>query len=80
MTRDCFDGSANYPIGTDEYAALHKWYPWIEECVLFLDGKGTFRHFKYSGSYSEQPYIDIAIYRIIQRVWVEKQNEKLQKQ
>jgi len=68
---------AEYPEESEEFRAVEKWKPWINEVALFLDGKGTFKFFKYAGSYSEQPAIDIIIYRIVQSVWVEETNRKI---
>jgi len=55
------------------------WGPWVAECVDMIDGKGTQRHWKYPGSYSEQPEIDLVIYRVIRMRWVELVNEQMKK-
>ncbi|MFP4066218.1 MAG: hypothetical protein ACLFS5_01835 [Spirochaetaceae bacterium] len=43
-----------------------------------LDGDGTFRHWKFPGAYSEQPWVDMILYRIIQTRWNELQNKRMQ--
>lgn len=58
---------------------MQQWVPFINDVLMLLDGEGTFRHWKYSGAYADQPYIDIVIYRIIQNRWVELKNEEMQR-
>jgi hypothetical protein len=65
------------PDGSDPSELIQLWSPWIGECVMFLDGKGTFRHYKYPGSYSQQPFIDIQIYKVIQQKWIQLTNNKM---
>lgn len=42
-----------------------------------MDGDGTMRHLKFPGSYSEQPALDIEIYRIIRGEWNRLRNEDM---
>jgi hypothetical protein len=56
------------------------WGPWILEELDMIDGKGTQRHWKYPGPYSEQPAIDVDVYRAIRAKWVELTNEELKRQ
>jgi len=44
---------------------------------MLLDSEGAFRHWKHPGSYEEQPWIDIQIYKVIRGRWVELMNEKI---
>jgi len=56
---------------------LRKWGRWVVECIMLLDGDGTFRHWKYPGAYNEQPWIDIQIFQVIRGKWVEMKNEEM---
>jgi hypothetical protein len=47
---------------------------------MLLDGDGTFRHWKFPGSYSEQPAFDIHVYQIIKAKYVELVNEKIEQE
>jgi len=53
---------------------------WVRDCLILLDGDGTFRHWKYPGSYLEQPAFDIHVYQIIKARYVELQNEKIERE
>ena len=70
------DDCPDLPDGTNPKKAIDKWLPWITEIRLFMDGDGTMRHFKYSGSYAEQPFIDIQIYSIARATLIQCENDK----
>ncbi len=44
---------------------------------MLLDGDGAFRHWKYPGSYSEQPAFDMSVLRIVQRAFVKYKNDEV---
>lgn len=74
-----FKRGIKYDDGTEPALLMEKWVPFINDCILLLDGDGTFRHWKYAGALADQPYVDIVIYRIIQGKWVELRNEDMKK-
>lgn len=45
-----------------------------------MDGDCTFRHWKWPGAYSEQPWIDIQIFNVIRAKWVELKNADMKNQ
>ena len=47
------------------------------DCVTLLDGDGTQRHWKYEGSYVEQPWLDTEIYQVIKSKWNQLRNEEV---
>jgi hypothetical protein len=67
------------PDGTDPNKLIKKWFMWVEDCVMLMDTDCTFRLWKYRGSYSEQPYIDLQIYKVIRAKWVTLKNETNEK-
>lgn len=66
-----------YPDGSDESERIVLWIPWIDDCLSMMDGDGTFRHFFYGGSLNDQPFVDMDIYKTIQRKWNELRNDEL---
>ena len=66
------------PDGTEPYLLIRKWSPFIEDCIMLLDGDGTFRHWKYEGAYACQPWIDIQFYKAIRGKWVELKNKEIE--
>jgi hypothetical protein len=47
---------------------------------MLFDGDCAFRHWKYPGSFSQQPAFDIQVYREIQRSWVPLRNEQIRQE
>lgn len=65
------------PDGSIPSILYDRWAYWVVDCVQLLDGDGTFRHWKYSGAYADQPWIDLQIYRIVRCKWVELRNNEM---
>ena len=66
------------PDGSVPSLAVDKWSVWVQDCISLLDGDGTFRHWKYTGAYADQPWIDLQIYRVIRGRWVELRNADME--
>jgi len=65
-----------YPDGSRPDLILVKWSAWIREAVLFMDGDGATRHWKYAGAYADQPEYDQAVYEAVRRKWVKLVSEE----
>lgn len=76
-TKAEFPEDAELPNGVKPYEQMRDWLPWIVEVMDFLDGDGAIRHLKYPGSYSEQPYFDMCVFRIIRNRWNELRNQEI---
>ncbi len=46
---------------------------------MLLDGDGAFRHWKYPGSYSEQPAFDMHVLTEIQGAFVKYKNDEMER-
>ena len=57
---------------------MEDWACWVDECFDLMDGKCTQRHWKYPGSYEEQPAFDLDVYRVIRNKNVELINAKVE--
>ena len=64
------------PDGKNPAEIAAAWDPWIREIVLFMDGEGTVRHWKYGTAYAEEPYFDQMVYTDIRKIWIGKENER----
>jgi hypothetical protein len=62
--------------GSNTRQMMEYWYPWIDEATMLMDGFGAFWAFKYGTNYSEQPFIDIQIYKIIRNKRIEMGKRK----
>lgn len=81
VTEWLFEGSSfepgeELPDGTDPSALIEAWAPWVKEAVMFMDGDGAVRHFKYGVVYAEEPAFDCTIYEHIRSRWIPLVNEK----
>lgn len=65
------------PDKTAPALLIQRWGPWVQDCVSLLDGDGTFHHWKYAGAYADQPWIDLQIYQMIRKRWVELRNDEM---
>ncbi len=59
---------------------MQMWVPFIADCFTFIDSDGTYRHWKYSSSYAEEPWIDRQIYEIIRAKYLEIQKRIREKE
>lgn len=62
----------------DPWTLIQDWRPWIEECLVLLDGDGRFRHLPYAGVYREQPAYDMSVHQVIRGEWNRLQNAKIE--
>jgi hypothetical protein len=76
---DEFDEGDEYPDGKDPAKLIEAWAPWVCEAVVFMDGDGAVRHWKYEGSYADQPAFDQSVYSRIRSRWIELRNEDLKR-
>ena len=63
--------------GVDPAEAMIAWGPWVTDMTAMIDGDGAWVHFYHPGSLSEQPAIDMQIFSIAKKRWVERVNEKI---
>ena len=71
------------PDADDPWTLIQDWHPWIEECLVLLDGDGRFRHLPYANErgasvYREQPAFDMSVFQTIRGEWNRLQNAKIQ--
>jgi len=65
------------PDGSIPFLQIREWGCWVDDCVSLMDGDGTYRHWKYNGAYADQPWIDLQIYKVIRKRWVELRNDDM---
>lgn len=65
------------PDKTVPMLLMRQWGPWVQDCISLLDGDGTFRHWKYAGAYADQPWLDLQVYQVIRKRWVELRNDEV---
>jgi len=58
---------------------MKMWSAWVADTVNMLDGDGTFRHWKFPGSMSEQPAAHFAIWKAVRLKWVELKNQEMKR-
>ncbi len=56
------------------------WKPWIEECLVLLDGDGAYNTFPYPGTYRQQPGFDMEIHQCIRQEFNRLKNAKMKNQ
>ncbi len=69
------DFCPDLPGGKNPKELLQDWAQWVMETIEFMDGDGAMRRYKYGNNYSEQPALDVEIYRRIRGEWIRHRNE-----
>jgi hypothetical protein len=66
--------------GTNPRRMMEDWAPWVGDAQMMMDGDGAWAGFwKYPGSQSDQPYIDMQIWTVAKNALVAIHNAELRK-